>query len=69
MFWNKRINSEEYEKLNKKLVELEAELDRLEVNLALFKKQHHKKIKKILDDDDDDQQDPYDKMLLPTTFK
>jgi hypothetical protein len=63
IFWKKKntlINSDEYEKLNKKIVEIEAEVERLELALALYKKQHLKKVRDLIDEKPEETvQNPY----------
>lgn len=70
MFWkkkNQQVNSKEYEDLAKKLTTLEAELERVSLSFAMYKKKNTKAVQKILDIDSDEIKDfdPYNGVLLP----
>jgi len=69
MLWLRKsknnLNSEEYEKINKKIIEIEADIERIELALALYKTQHQKKIREIIEGKQEPEQgkDPYNGVI------
>lgn len=48
MFWNKKINSDEYEKLNRQIGEIDSKVKKLEADLLFYSDKVLKKIRKSI---------------------